>query len=67
VKAPTKSRPFFRIDIFFLVPLSKLEGSRTRPDSHWHETDTLQQSLHVYDWGNSGRRLLAVSISPFDP
>jgi len=26
-----------------------------------------QQSLHVCYWGNSGRHLLAASISPLDP
>jgi hypothetical protein len=32
-----------------------------------HFSDMALQSLHVSYWGNSGRRLLAASISPFDP
>src|SRR3984957_4086612 len=33
----------------------------------WYRTDMAQQSPHVCYWGKSGRHLLAVSISPFDP
>ena len=33
----------------------------------WHETEMPPQSLHVRYRDQSGRHLLAASISPFDP
>src|SRR6266481_1879130 len=34
---------------------------------NWHETDMPQWSLYVRSWGQSGKHMLAMSFSGFDP
>jgi hypothetical protein len=41
--------------------------TRAHDVGNWHEMDMLQRSLYVRSWGQSGKRLLGLSFSAFDP
>jgi len=48
-------------------PSDRFARKAAIPDGFWHNSDASPWSLYVRCWGQSGKHVLAASISEFDP